>query len=134
MLEIEKKDFKPYSYFENNVHFNPNILGFHRIPRYTKDNGQSGYVGVSNKRNNQNSFLRVNQYGYQVKSVSLVNTKTTIPSGSVLRVSVNILYYSLPLCGIFVSILQISTRLPPARSYKANDIVSNTTLGWVGAL
>ena len=33
-----------------------NILGFHTISRDTNDNGHNGYVGVPNKRNNQNSF------------------------------------------------------------------------------
>ena len=34
------------------------ILGFHSFPRDTKDNRHSGHVGVSNKRNNQNSFVK----------------------------------------------------------------------------
>ena len=34
------------------------ILGFHTIPRDTKDNRHSGHVGVPNKRNNQNSFVK----------------------------------------------------------------------------
>ena len=33
------------------------ILGFHTIPRDTKDNRCSGHVRVPNKRNNQNSFV-----------------------------------------------------------------------------
>ena len=34
------------------------ILGFHTIPRDTKDNRHSGHVGVPNIRNNQNSFVK----------------------------------------------------------------------------
>ena len=34
------------------------ILGFHTIPRGTNDNRYSGYVGVPNKRNNQNYFVK----------------------------------------------------------------------------
>ena len=34
------------------------ILEFHTIPRDTKDNSRSGHVGVPNKRNNQNSFVK----------------------------------------------------------------------------
>ena len=38
--------------------FNEHILGFHSIPRDTKDNRHSGHVVVPNKRNNQNSFIK----------------------------------------------------------------------------
>ena len=34
------------------------IFGFHTIPRDTKDNRHGGHVGVPNKRNNQNSFVK----------------------------------------------------------------------------
>ena len=34
------------------------ILGFHSIPRDTKDNKHSGHVGVRNKRNSQNSYVK----------------------------------------------------------------------------
>ena len=36
----------------------PCTLGFHTIPRDTKDNKHSGHVGVPNKRKNQNSFVK----------------------------------------------------------------------------
>ena len=34
------------------------ILSFHLIPRDTKDNRLNGQVGVPNKRNNQNPFVK----------------------------------------------------------------------------
>ena len=34
------------------------IHGFHTILRDTKDNRHSGHVGVPNKRNNQNYFVK----------------------------------------------------------------------------
>ena len=37
--------------------YTPIILGFHIIPRGTKDNRHSGHVGVPNKRNNHNYFV-----------------------------------------------------------------------------
>ena len=42
---------------KQNVVKDQEILGFHSIPRDTKDNKHSGHVGVPNKRNNQNSFV-----------------------------------------------------------------------------
>ena len=39
------------------------ILGFHIIPRDTKDNRHSGHVGVPNKKNNQNSFVKITTTG-----------------------------------------------------------------------
>ena len=47
------------------------ILGFHTISRDTKDNRHSGHVGVPNKRNNQNSFVKstpTRPSGSQVKT------------------------------------------------------------------
>ena len=35
-----------------------NIVGFHTIPRDTKDNSDSDRVGVQNKGNNQNYFVK----------------------------------------------------------------------------
>ena len=34
------------------------ILDFHTTPRNTKDNRDSGHVGVPDKRNNQNSSVK----------------------------------------------------------------------------
>ena len=34
------------------------MLGFHIIPRDTEENRHSGHVGVPNKKNNQNSFIK----------------------------------------------------------------------------
>ena len=51
-----------FSRISLNIFFLSNsILGFHTIPRDTKDNRHRGLAGVSNKRNNQNAFVKSTQ-------------------------------------------------------------------------
>ena len=54
------------------------ILVFHAIPRETKDNRHSGHVGVPNKRNNQNSFVKSTPIWPPWRQVKTSNSKWNV--------------------------------------------------------
>ena len=56
LTEIAKKVYDINESIESTMAYSR--LGFHSIPRETKDNRHSRHVGAPNKRNNQNSFVK----------------------------------------------------------------------------